>query len=90
MHLCAHSCFNHFQTCQICNTKNSVDMCARHGRGAIEIRLSEKGVLAKKDWETLRLVDRGGQWGQCPPPPILNAAPNIFRVIKVLLRKPKK
>ena len=42
-------------------------MCARHGRGAIEIRLSEKGVLAKKDWETLRLVDRGGQWGQCPP-----------------------
>ena len=23
-------------------------MCARHGRGAIEICLSEKGVLAKK------------------------------------------
>ena len=28
-------------------------MCARHGRRAIEICLSEKGVLAKKDWETL-------------------------------------
>jgi len=28
-------------------------MCARHGRGAIEICLSEKGALAKKDWETL-------------------------------------
>ena len=33
--------------------KNCVDMCARDGRGAIEICLSEKGVLAKKDWETL-------------------------------------
>jgi len=28
-------------------------MCAKHGRGAIEICLSEKGTLAKKDWETL-------------------------------------
>jgi len=28
-------------------------MCARHGRGAIEICLSEKGALATKDWETL-------------------------------------
>ena len=28
-------------------------MCARHDRGTIEICLSEKGVLAKKDWETL-------------------------------------
>jgi len=33
--------------------KNYVDMCARDGRGAIEICLSEKGALAKKDWETL-------------------------------------
>ena len=33
--------------------KNCVDMCARDGRGAIEICLSEKGALAKKDWETL-------------------------------------
>ena len=28
--------------------KNCVDMCARHGRGAIEISLSEKRALAKK------------------------------------------
>jgi len=28
-------------------------MCARHGRGAIEICLSENGALAQKDWETL-------------------------------------
>jgi len=28
-------------------------MCARFGRGAIEICLSEKGALAKKGWETL-------------------------------------
>jgi len=28
-------------------------MCARHDRGAIEICLSEKRALAKKDWETL-------------------------------------
>jgi len=28
--------------------KNCVDICARHGRGAIEICLSEKGALAKK------------------------------------------
>jgi len=48
MHLCTHSCFNHFQTSQIENTKNCVDMCARDGRGAIEICLSEKGALAKK------------------------------------------
>jgi len=34
-------------------TKNCVDMCARHGRGAIETCLSEKGALDKKDWETL-------------------------------------
>jgi len=34
-------------------TKNCVDMCARHGRGVIEICLSEKGALAKKDWETV-------------------------------------
>ena len=27
--------------------KNCVDICDRHGRGAIEICLSEKGVLAK-------------------------------------------
>jgi len=33
MHLCAHSCFNHFQTYQICNTKNCGDMSARHGMG---------------------------------------------------------
>ena len=33
--------------------KNCVDMCARLGRGAIEICLSEKEALAKKDWETL-------------------------------------
>jgi len=30
-----------------------VDICARNGRGVIEICLSEKGALAKKDWETL-------------------------------------
>jgi len=34
-------------------TKNCVDMCASHGRGAIVICLSENGALAKKDWETL-------------------------------------
>jgi len=28
-------------------------MCARHDSGAIEICLSEKRALAKKDWETL-------------------------------------
>ena len=28
-------------------------MCVRHGRGAVEICLSEKGALAKKGWETL-------------------------------------
>jgi len=28
-------------------------MCARHDKGAIENCLSEKGALAKKDWETL-------------------------------------
>jgi len=28
-------------------------MCARDGRGAIEICLSEKGALEKYDWETL-------------------------------------
>jgi len=28
--------------------KNFVDMCAVHGRGAIEICLSEKGALARK------------------------------------------
>jgi len=28
-------------------------MCARHGSGAIELCLSEKGALARKDWETL-------------------------------------
>jgi len=28
-------------------------MCARHGGGAIEICLSEKGAPAKKDWEIL-------------------------------------
>jgi len=28
--------------------KNCVDMCASHGRGVIEICLSEKGALAKK------------------------------------------
>jgi len=33
--------------------KNCVDMFARHGRGAIKICLSEKGALAKKNWETL-------------------------------------
>jgi len=33
--------------------KNCDGLCARHGRGAIEICLSEKGALAKKDWETL-------------------------------------
>jgi len=33
---------------QIYNTKNCVDMCARHGRGAVEICFSEKGALAKK------------------------------------------
>jgi len=38
--------------------KNCVDMCARHGRGAIEICLSEKGALAKKDWETLGYTEQ--------------------------------
>jgi len=33
--------------------KNCVNICARHGRGAIEICLSEKGALAKRDWEPL-------------------------------------
>jgi len=33
--------------------KNCVDMCARHGRGLIEICLSEKGFYQKKYWETL-------------------------------------
>jgi len=33
MHLRAHSCFNHYQTFQVYNTKKSVDMSARHGRG---------------------------------------------------------
>ena len=28
--------------------KNCVDMCARHGKGAIEMCLSKKGALAKK------------------------------------------
>jgi len=28
-------------------------MCVMHGRGALEICLSEKGALAKKVWETL-------------------------------------
>jgi len=28
--------------------KNCVDMCARHGKGAIQICLSEKGALTKK------------------------------------------
>ena len=28
-------------------------MCARHGKGAIGICLSEKGAVAKKNWETL-------------------------------------
>ena len=28
-------------------------MCAMDGMGEIEICLSEKGALAKKDWETL-------------------------------------
>jgi len=37
--------------------KNCVDMCARHGRGAIEICLSEKGALAKTDWETLCYIN---------------------------------
>jgi len=35
--------------------KNCVDMCARHGRGAIEICLSEKGALAKKRLENTDL-----------------------------------
>ena len=35
-------------------------MCAGHGRGAIEICLSEKGVLAKKDWETLVYSNKCG------------------------------
>jgi len=48
MHLCALSCFNHFQTSQIYNMKKCVDTCARDGRGAIEVCLSEKGALAKK------------------------------------------
>jgi len=33
--------------------KNCVNMCGRHGRGTIEICLSEKGALAKNEWETL-------------------------------------
>jgi len=28
-------------------------MCARDGRGTIEVCFSEKGALAKKAWETL-------------------------------------
>jgi len=43
MHLCTHSCFNHFQTYQIYNTKKCVDMCAMDGRGAIENLLVRKG-----------------------------------------------
>jgi len=34
-----------------------VFICAGRGRGAIEIWLSEKGALAKKDWETLIYMD---------------------------------
>jgi len=34
-------------------------MCARHGRGAIEIFLSEKGALTKKDWDALVYSIRG-------------------------------
>jgi len=37
-----------FKHPQIYNTKKFVDMCARHGRRAIEICLSEKGALAIK------------------------------------------
>jgi len=33
--------------------KKCVDVCAKHGSGAIEISLSGKGAVAKKDWETL-------------------------------------
>jgi len=33
--------------------KTCVDIGAKHGRRVIEICLSEKGALAKKDWETL-------------------------------------
>jgi len=36
-----------------------------------------------------RCVDRRGKGGNCPPP-IPNVAPKIFRVIKLLMRKPKK
>ena len=32
-------------------------MCARHGRGAIEICLSEKGALAKKRLGKTALID---------------------------------
>jgi len=34
-------------------------MCARHGRGAIEICLSEKGALAKKILGNTGLATRG-------------------------------
>jgi len=57
MHLSAHSCFNHFETYQTCNTKNCVDMCARHGRGTIEICLSEKWALATKRLKNTGVVN---------------------------------
>jgi len=43
--------------------KNCVDMCVRHGRGAIEICLSEKGALAKKRLGNTGLHERDfRQW----------------------------
>jgi len=36
--------------------KTCVDMCARHGKGAIEICLSENGALAKKRLGNTALV----------------------------------
>jgi len=53
MHLCAHSFLLIFEHTKYRIRKNCVDMCARHGKGAIGICLLEKGALAKKDWETL-------------------------------------
>jgi len=54
-------------------------MCARHGRGAIEICLSEKGALAKKYWETLTWGNQTSPWssGQC-----CHMVPNLANIAK--------
>ena len=48
--------------------KHCVDMCARHGRGAIENCLSEKGALAKKRLGNTglnQLCPTRGSWAAC-------------------------